>query len=156
MAATDIRGDLSEYIIGNPTDLKKTLCFVLDVTAEDSGILTQATHKLCNIPTGHAVVGGSVVTITAATSGGAATIQWKFNNGSIGDVLSAAGAIADAYAAGDVFNLVHNDYEDTTGGAGYVAVGGTQGWLEFIVATADLTAGKFFVTLDLIDVGGNL
>lgn len=156
MAATDIRGDLGEWIVSDPCSTVKHLQAIFDCTAEDSGVLTVATHVLMNIPTGHAIVGATIVPLTAnASATNNSTVQWAFYDGST--QVTFTGATSEAgNAPGLITQMSRNALTATTGTLGYVAAGGTKIYLQFIVGTAALTAGKWFIDIALIDIDSNL
>lgn len=156
MAATDIRDDLNS--VANPFEfqgIKKWVTYDLDVTKEDSGILTVATHNIFNVPLGWAFVEGFGVVKTSFASSGAATVTFGLSDGITSDSLTGALAIA-GLAAGDVVNFAHNDVDATAGTIGYAATDGDQIYFTMTVGTEVLTAGRIILCAAFVDIDSML
>jgi hypothetical protein len=147
MAATDITALVEQKKTNNTFhNLFEQHIYDIDVANSDfEGIETVATHNLVTIPEGKALVKGFAVVKDAVTSDGNATVQFKVGS----DTLT--GAVAKAnLAAGDVIELSPNDADGTGGVAGYAAAAADT--LDMTVGTAALTAGRFLLVLEFIDV----
>jgi hypothetical protein len=116
------------------------------ITPVDDGVSSAAAHNLITIPAKSFVRSGYVVVTTSVTSGGSATV--KFGTGNI----DYCGAFAKAnLAANDVIALSINDQDATNSGAGYSTSADT---FDMTVATAALTAGAFYVMINIVKLPG--
>jgi hypothetical protein len=113
--------------------------------ADYAGVKTVATHNLAPIPEGFALVKAFVVVEDAITSDGNATLTFSVGS----DALS--GAVAKAgLAAGDVVELSVSDADGTAGKATYAKSAADT--LDVAVGVAALTAGRFILVMELLDV----
>lgn len=150
----------------NFTTLIEMAVHVFDVTvAALVGLKTVATHNLITIPVGKALVGATVIVQEACTSDGSATVQFKIGS----ETLTAAIPVA-SLGVGAVIKLEFNTYSgtgtvadtaatitaiDVSGGTtSYIAA--TADTLDMAVGTAALTAGKFVLIPEFIDVSAIL
>ncbi len=118
----------------------------IDVTDPDlSGIETVETHNLVEVPVGQALIGAKLIVLESFTSAGAATVQFSCNSHNLGGALPKADL-----AKGDVVDLPVNDAEDTAGGALYAHT--TALSIDMTVGTAALTAGRFLLIPEFVDV----
>lgn len=116
-----------------------------DISPVTDGVYTQATHTLISVPAGKAVIGGRIV-VQESLGGTGATLDFALNSVALTGQLTKAG-----FTAGKVIEFVPNAVTVEAGPVFYaVSVAIT---LTMAVGTADLTAGRFFIQLDLLDVG---
>jgi len=115
--------------------------YPIDVTAV-TGLNVVGTHNLITIPVGKVVRSAKVIIQTAAASAGAGTV--KFSYGATD--LTAALALANL-GAGIVIDL-------PLGAAGTVAAYAAAAAfnINMTIGTADLTAFKFYLLLDVVDM----
>lgn len=148
------------------TNLTEAAVHVFDVcVAALVGLKTVAVHNLITIPAGKALVSCKVIVQDEFTSDGSATVQFKIGS----EVLTGLIPVA-SLVAGAVINLNFNVWS----GVGTVATstcaltsasptGGTVSYikatddtLDMGVATAALTAGKFILVPEFMDVSAIL
>jgi len=120
--------------------------FAVDGGAQSTIAITSGTP----IPSGSVIVGGYVNVLTALTSGGSATIACQVN--AANDILTAV-----AVATWDTAPVTKNILPATTTGAltDSTTVKTTADRnISIVIATADLTAGKFDVVLFVVPPAG--
>ena len=100
-----------------------------------SEIAAAGTHDLVKLPPGEALVGLKVVVIEKATSGGAATAQFKVNGSAINTTALALAGLGEGF--------VHNFAV-----SGVAAYG--ENTLQLTVGTAAYTGGKFLVIAETL------
>lgn len=119
---------------------------VYDIVPVTDGVVAHTTtHVLVPIPIGKMLVGGNVAFITSMGSTGAATFTFDCNSVALSGALSIAGT-----AAGKVHNFPINAATATAGAALYAAT--VALYVNMTVGVAAINAGRFLLTLDLIDV----
>lgn len=111
--------------------------------SEYSGVLATGTHSLFTIPKGNLLVGLRAVALTATTSSGSATIQFKADINGTAEALHTAVGKAD-FAAGDIINLTPTGIKTYDGSYDTT--------VQVTVATAALTAFKALVIAEYIPV----
>jgi len=119
---------------------KKEELYIVDLANSDlSDARKVGTHQVVTIPKGFMLVGGRTAFNRAVTSGGAATVQIKFN----GSNLTKAFAIADmTEGKGFAFDLVAGINSKVIADSATV---------DIVIAGADLTDGEFGIVLELTD-----
>ena len=122
----------------------KRLAF--DISPVTLGVAAVTTHTLQNIAAKYALVGGEIIFITSLDSAGDdATLAFTFNGVAFTGTITQAGS-----AAGCVYKIVPNIASATAG----VDVWGNDAVSPIVmtVGTGAVTAGRFILILDLIDV----
>ena len=120
--------------------------FEIDVlNADYTGIETTGTHNIYTIPQGMALVGAKLITTTAFTSAGSATIQFAIGSDNMTGVIPIANL-----AAGDCVDITLSSTTSTTTTAGYADT--ADDTFDMTVGTAALTAGAFVLIVQLVDV----
>jgi len=141
----DITSSVAEKEIGRGLEsLGYWVC--KKITPVDDGVSSAAAHNLITIPANSFVSEGYVVVTTTATSGGGATVKFGTGTKDYCGVIPVANL-----AANDFVKLQIMDYEDTDGGAGYSTSADT---FDMTVATAALTAGAFYVMINIVKLPG--
>lgn len=110
----------------------------LDFSLDGGAIATITPLKTCTLPKNAVIVGGTVNSTTAATSGGSATVSIGTDAGSSASSLLAATAVASLSS-----NALINAVPVFGTPVKLTAVGNVT----FTIATATLTAGVIEVTL---------
>lgn len=105
-----------------------------------AGIKAIGTHDMVDLSKGEAVVGGRLIMLEPVTSAGAATMKIQVD----AEDLTSALAIADM-VAGEVV-----DFDLTAGKGSYAAAADVT--VDMVIAVAAITAGRFIMQLDVIDV----
>lgn len=143
MAATDITAKATLVKgVNSLNNFTRSEAHLID-GSEHAGILTVATHNLFVIPKGNMLTGLKVVALSAVTSDGSATVQFKANINSTAEAIHTAIAVANL-AAGDVHVL------PVAAIKGYDADHDTT--IQLTVAVAALTALKVLVVAEYIPV----
>ena len=106
-----------------------------------SGAKAVGTHNLADIAVGEAVVGGRVIFLEDVTSTGAATIKFQSNSEDLTAALAIAGMAAGEVVEFDLVSAGLGIYADTTAIT-----------LDMVVGTEVLSAGRFLIILDVVDV----
>ena len=108
-----------------------------------TGIKAIGTHELITVPKGKALVGGSIIMLDTPTSAGStATIKIQID----GEDLTPA-TVVTSLAKGEVISF------DLDAGVGAYAEAADV-TIDVVVAVQVLTAGRFILQLDLVDVLG--
>jgi hypothetical protein len=116
--------------------------YVIEPVAD--GVEATGTHQLFEVGAQECLRSIHLVTLVAATSGGLATVQLKAN-----DTLSGAVPVANL-ALKDSMVFGTNGTTGTTTFGGYA--NGTAYDVELVIGTAALTAGKFLLIAELVNV----
>lgn len=120
--------------VNSATNFVRERAFLLDMdtTAEIAAV---GTHDLVKLPAGEALTGLKVIVIAPATSGGAATAQFKVNGASVNSTALALAGLGEG--------MVH-----CFGVSGVKAYG--ENTLQLTVGTAAYTGGKLLVIAETI------
>ena len=124
--------------------------FSVDGGAAGAIVLSSKANK-SNIPIGAIITRVTAKVLTALTSGGSATLAW--GNGDDADGFSGATAAVAGFGANTLFNGWDNAaallWDDTNDHALDVNVStADDGRFDFLITTADLTAGKMVFMVD--------
>lgn len=130
--------DITVPGVNSWTTFVKQKSLLLDFSAL-SAISAVGTHSLCEFPDGEALVGLRVFAITGATSGGAATAQFKWEVGGTVTTINSTAFALSGLAEGMVQNVV------ATSGK---LLG--KGTLQLTVGTAAYTGGKLLVIVETV------
>lgn len=120
--------------VNSATNFIKQYAFELDMNTM-SEIAATGTHDIAKLPDGEALVGLKIVVIEKATSGGAATAQFKVNGNAIHSTALALAGLADGFT--------HN--YNVSGIAAY-----GENTLQLVVGAAAYTGGKLLVIAETL------
>lgn len=118
---------------------------IYDISPVVDGVYTQAAHTIASIPKGYMLVGGRILYLTEFTSAGdAATCVYACNGTDLTGTITEAGELANTSIE---FPL--NATTATAGGVFYAKSAAIT--VTMTVATADITAGRFLLMLELVN-----
>jgi hypothetical protein len=130
-----------------PNDVKTPVRrLVLDISPVADGVSTVTTHTLQNIDKKYALVGGEIIFIDALTSAGTDhTVAFTFNGVAITGTITAAGSAK---------NLVYKITPNIVSATAALDLYGQDAVSPIVmtVGTGAITAGRFLMILDVIDV----
>jgi hypothetical protein len=101
----------------------------------NSEVAAAATHDLVNIPAGEVLVGLKVISVSAVTSGGAATVQFKIGGSAINSNTISLAGLAQG--------MVHSFAVANINGEG-------EKVLQLTVGSAAITGGKLLLVAETI------
>lgn len=122
-------------------NIKEGLFFNVGVADSGmTGIKAVGTHNLVDLLKGKALVGGRIIFLESMTSTGLAAMRIQVNGADVTATLELA-----SMAAGEVV-----DFNLTSGKSVYAVAADMT--LDMVVEVAALTAGRFVIQLDVIDI----